>query len=751
MKRPFVWFAVGLITGILSAAYLNTVVFAAVIIIIAAVSVLLGTKNKVYEYFYVPVLCAAGFILCSHALNVYTYPGAVLDNKDVYVSGTVRSYYIKEDGNAAINLETNRIVFDDGVYNDKIKIFVTSENINVRAGDIIKVRGRLYGYDEPTNPYQTNYKMYMFSNGYGCNMWAESLENTGIDNDGLIYKIEKARENANDFFDSIMSEDAASVIKALTTGYKYDIDEDTRNNYKNLGISHLLAVSGIHVSVIAGAIFVLLTKILKIRRRAAMPIASVFLVLYLFFTGVSPSAMRAVMMTITFYVGYMISRNGDRLNITAFSAFIMLILSPMYLWNVSFQLSYAGITAVALTEDIIKDYKNIGNLSKALMFSLLVWIMTTPLTMYYFGGVSIIAPITNILFVPFLSFSTGLGILAALLSIFGEGIIVGKIAGRMIVIYNTFGDKIGTEGFYMDTMKPSLLAVIGIYAFILLVIYFRNSKRKLICTSAGFSAFCIVYAAVMAASPAKIVFFDAGQGDASAVYIPGKFMAVIDGGPDGGAESSVIPYIQSKSGKADILFISHTDTDHAEGALEIIERGLTKSVVLSDYADPGRAVEIIRTAEKMNIPVSFADAGDSFGNEICRIECLYPIDGWAESENETSLVLKFSVGETDVLFTGDISSDSETELLKSDIDCDIIKAAHHGSKNSSSEEFLRMTGAEFAVIEAEENNIYGFPHMDVIQRLDDLNIETYVTGRDGAVTFYLDESGKIEDIKTFKK
>ena len=156
MKRPFVWFAAGLITGILSAAYLNTVVFAAVIIIIAAVSVLLGTKKKVYEYFYVPVLCAAGFILCSHTINVYTYPGAVLDNKDVYVSGTVRSYYIKEDGNAAINLETNRIVFDNGVYNDKIKIFVTSENINVRAGDIVKVRGRLYGYDEPTNPYQTN-------------------------------------------------------------------------------------------------------------------------------------------------------------------------------------------------------------------------------------------------------------------------------------------------------------------------------------------------------------------------------------------------------------------------------------------------------------------------------------------------------------------------------------------------------------------------------------------------------------------
>lgn len=105
-------------------------------------------------------------------------------------------------------------------------------------------------------------------------------------------------------------------------------------------------------------------------------------------------------------------------------------------------------------------------------------------------------------------------------------------------------------------------------------------------------------------------------------------------------------------------------------------------------------------------------------------------------ENSTSLVLKIKYGDTSVLFTGDIEEQDEEYLLDSDIDCDIIKIAHHGSKTSSTYEFLNKTGADIAVIEADDNNIYGFPHQEVVDRLNELGMDIYVTGQDGAVTVY---------------
>lgn len=749
MKRPFVWFTCGLIVGILSAAYLNNICFAAVLIAVTAVSVIMGIKRKVYEHFYIPLICILGFFVCSAGIDGPETAGKMLGDKDVYVSGIVRSYYVTDSGSTAINLDAKIIVSDEGTFGEGLRVFVTAEDAKVSAGDIIHMKGRMYGFDEPDNPYQMNYKMYMLSNGYDCSMWAASLDNTGARNDSFVYLVEGLRENVNEYFDSVLPEDTASVLKALTTGYKHDIDDDTRERYKNLGISHLLAVSGIHVSVIAGAVFLVLTRILKGSKRKVIPFAAAVLVLYLFFTGVSPSAFRAVMMTIVLYAGYMIRRDADRLNVTAFVAFVMLFVNPLYLWNISFQLSCAGITAVGIANDMMKDDRDIAKLSKALMFSLLVWIMTTPLTMYYFGGVSIISPLTNLILVPYISFATGQGLLAGLMSIFAETNILVKLSGGMIYIYNAVADAIGTEAFYIETSKPSLMAVAGFYVFMLAVICLRKNRRALKKTSAAFVLTAVIYCFCMLRAPAEIVFFDAGQGDASAVYVPGKVLAVIDGGPDGGGERAVIPYIEAKGGKADVLFISHTDSDHSAGAMEIMEKGLTETVVMPVYADTERALEIAELAREKGIMVIFASAGDRFELDGCTVECLYPFSqGAAESENDNSLVLKFSVNNTDILFTGDISGNAETELLKSDIKCDIIKIAHHGSDTSSTEGFLRMTGADTAVIEAEEDNIYGFPDEEVMARLEKLGINTYITGRDGAVVFYAGKDG-ISNIKTY--
>ena len=749
MKRPFVWFVCGLMSGILSAAYLNKACFAAVTLTVAAVSVFMGVKRRTGECFYVPLFCVLGFLICSADMLSAGNVGALVDDTDAVVRGTVRSFYITESGKRAIQLDADSLSFGGNDVDRDFTVFLTVSDSEAKAGDRVRAEGRLYGFEGATNPYQTDYKMYMLSNGYDCSMWAESVEKTG-ENGSLIYKVEQARERVNDFFDRMMPQKEAAVMKALTTGYKHGIDENTRETYKNLGISHLLAVSGIHVSVIAGFVFFLFSKIFGGSRRKAMPFAAAFLVLYLFFTGVSPSALRAVIMTVAGYIGYILRRDGDRLNITAFSALVMLIANPFYLWNLSFQLSYAGITAVGAANGLLTG-RRMKKPARAFMFSLLVWVFTTPLTMYYFGGASLISPLTNIIFVPYLSWATGLGLLSALASFFGEWALFPKTAGGMIWLYDLLTEKVGTDIFYIDTAKPTVAAVVGMYAFMAFVIFFMGRRKMLKRGVAAFSAAAAVYVFSTVNAPAEVIFFDSGQGDASAVYIPGKLMAVIDGGPEGGAERSVIPYIKAKTERADVLFLSHTDADHSGGAMELIRQGLVDTVVMSAYSTGERADEIKSLAEENGVGIRYMEAGDILELNGCAFKCLYPDGPGAKSENEASLVIKVSLGETDILFTGDISGDNEKELLKRDIDCDIIKIAHHGSSTSSSEPFLVMTGADTAVIEAGEGNMYGFPNEEVTRRLDSLGMETYITGRDGAVAFYMDDDGTVKDVKTFRR
>ena len=250
-------------------------------------------------------------------------------------------------------------------------------------------------------------------------------------------------------------------------------------------------------------------------------------------------------------------------------------------------------------------------------------------------------------------------------------------------------------------------------------------------------------------APAEIVFFDAGQGDASIIHISEKFTAVVDGGPSGEAENTVIPYLNAKGEKTDVLFITHMDSDHSGGALELIENDMTELVVVSDTKHNEILDKVIDEADKNNIEVYYASAGDKFVTDRYTVECLYPFYGdMTAEENESSLVLKADIDGIKILFTGDIEYEDEIRLMDSDIECDIIKIAHHGSNTSSSAEFIEKTNADIAVIEAGENNIYGFPHKQVLDTLEEYGVETYITGENGAVKVVLKKDGY--DVKTYK-
>ncbi|MCD8036903.1 MAG: DNA internalization-related competence protein ComEC/Rec2 [Clostridiales bacterium] len=744
MRRPFIWFLISLAVGIAAAEYTDGIYTAAVVVAITAAAVFFAAKNRIFEPLFMPLIAVIGIMLCNAALTPADMTAEQMVGGDITIRGTVREWHTNDNGKTAITLDTEYISDGEVYSGEGLRVYLTVDNAEVSAGDIIEAEGRLYAFDAPTNPYQTDYRKYMLSRGFDYSAWSSDADVVG-QNGGFIYKVEALREHINSFYDENMLEREAAVAKALTTGYRYDIDDEINDMFRYMGVSHVLAISGLHISAVSGMLFYVLTRILKLKKQRAVPIVSVFLVFYLAFTGFSPSAVRAVIMAVTAFTALMLRKNSDSFNTIAFSAFIMLCINPIYLWNVSFRLSYIGITAVVFALEITKDIK--AKLTKTVIFSTIVWAAVTPMTMYYFGGVSLIEVVSNIIAVPYLSFAAGAAIPAGLLSFTGLGTIAAKIMYLILHLYNIAADMVSSSVFYVETAKPSVYAVTAIYIFMLCAVILRRNRTALRITSAGFAVFAVVLAGINITAAPEIVFFDAGQGDASLIYVPGEITAVIDGGPSGGAESAVIPYLKAKGTKADLLFITHTDSDHADGAIELIDAGYVRQIVLSDAEHSDKLDEILSAADEQNISIFYASEGDIFETENCRIECLYPDGVEADGENSTSLVLMAEVEGNKILFTGDIEAEDEEKLSEKNIKCDIIKIAHHGSKTSSTEEFLAVTGADTAVIEAAENNIYGFPHDEVLERLNYFGMNVYVTGEDGAVVVACTDEGY--SLKTF--
>lgn len=703
-----------------------------------------------------PIIAVFGMLLCAHSLIPKSINAQSMVDKDVILSGTVRNCYIVESGEYAATIDAYLLTDYEISCTDKLKIIAYTYNEDILPGDIVKVKGKLYSFEEPTNPYQPDYKIYMLSNGYDYSMWCEDIIQTGEKSDGLIYYVEKLRNHVTDFFDSCMPKREAAIAKALTTGNKNDVLQETRESFKRLGISHVLAVSGLHVSVIAYVILYVCTELFKLHRRKAIPLASAVLIFYMIFTGFSPSAVRAVIMSIVSFVGLLLYKNSDRLNTAAFSAFVMLCINPLYLWSASFQLSYIGIAAVIAALELLDEdekTRHRGKLERTAIFSTIAWVVISPAVMYYYDGVSLITVISNIILVPIISIVTCIAMAAGVCSFFWLGLaqILANVVYFILNIYNNVTEKLsGSILTYMEVSRPSLAAIAVIYIFILAIILFEYNKRTNMWIIVSFSIFLTATLIKYVYSPAEVVFFDAEQGDASAIYIPRRLMAVFDGGPEGGAEKSVIPYLEAKGEKVDLLFVSHMDSDHVTGAIRLIEKGLVMRAVISDteHENEENLAEFLTAAIKCGVPVIRTDKGDRFNiGDDCYFECLYPDNNIPDSENDASLVIRFNYKDTSFLFTGDIESDAEKRLLDDDISCDVIKIAHHGSDTSSSEEFINKTGAEYAVIQAAKNNIYEFPSQQVMDLLKKLDIDTFTTGNNGAVVMY--DDGENIKIKTY--
>ncbi len=242
---------------------------------------------------------------------------------------------------------------------------------------------------------------------------------------------------------------------------------------------------------------------------------------------------------------------------------------------------------------------------------------------------------------------------------------------------------------------------------------------------------------------------DVGQGDAILVSTPEQHHILIDGGPGNAVLTSLPKALPYLFGEIDLMVLTHPHADHVNGLVPILDRMKVKAVLLagSEYESEAYAAFLKKISDK-KIPVYIADDGRDFKLGETTVDVLFPFDNIGETDNvnNASIVMKITNGEDSILLSGDAEIEEESQLLGLDVDADILKAGHHGSRTSSTAEFLQKVSPEIMIISSGEGNDYGHPHSETLEKADDFGIEVLRTDTQGNVSIIFDDQSWIRSI-----
>lgn len=611
------------------------------------------------------------------------------------------------------------------------------------------------------------------------------------------------RRHLAETFLEVYGEENGALLAAMLLGERTFLSEETQSLYKAAGALHVIAVSGLHISLLGLGMYRLLRRIFDAQAPAAV-ISVLCMAAYVFLVGNPPSAVRAfIMFAMGLLAGYW-KRTLDTPTALSLSAAIILMGNPFYIGQSSFLLSFLAILAIAVFQPALKECLALINpyhfplsrlldsrrawrlrhldpqevtggchelLKKAgngLQSSFSVWIVTLPVQLFFFSEVSLFGIFFNLLIIPLMGVILLLGIAGLFLKeifhlfafLTGSVLTDLEITVTSICRYaeGIFFAIIKAGGSLADRLslamwmpgKPAYGKMLLAFGLLLLFCLLGNLSEngrtfpeKFWKYRLGILLGVILLLARYPAHNLQITFLDVGQGDGICMELPDGRVYLMDSGSSDVSKVGnyrLVPFLKAKGiRKIDAVFLSHGDADHINGIAELLEEKQMSidCICLPAGAEQEEFVEIRDLARARNISVRTIQAGDFWENNGAKFWCLNPVDVTA-SGNAASMVLYMEYQDFSMLLTGDLEGGGEKSvaaLLRSNAitGISVLKVAHHGSKNSTKEEFLRQCSPAVAVISCGEHNTYGHPHKETLERLNDMGTAIYRTDCSGAV------------------
>ena len=655
-----------------------------------------------------------------------------------------------------------------GFSNKKILVY-TSKNCKLDIGDLAKFNLELQKISERRNYKGFNYKEYLKTKGIYGIAKSNKIEVIGKNKVNIIYRFSiNIKEKIKNKIYSNLPKNSAGLLAALVVGDKSNIEEEVINNFKANNLSHILAISGMHISYIIILINYILVK-LKVPKKFVSITISVILIIFIIITNFSPSVIRASIMGIIVLVSKSFYYKADFWTCIAISVLVTTFINPFYILDMGFKLSYIGtISIVVFSKTIIKleNKKTLKEKIKELaILTICAQILLIPITILNFHTISTYFIFSNILVSPIVSIVIMLGFITI-----GTSFISIGISKALFYILNIFLKLLNFIPEVLSKFPFSKIYITNmnyisfvLYYIAILIAYvwtinknkikkgllLRRYERKLLKSKTYKNAIIVVIVIFIFVNISvnifnlldrklNIYFIDVGQGDSTLIVTPNKHTILIDGGDF--EKDILLEYLLDRNiNRINFIIISHFDSDHIGGLFEVMnELKIDKVIIpigMETSENYGRFKEIIGNKRIKTILVGGGSISTQESSNRLYIEkdlyidFLWPNNKKLISENilnNNSIVCKLNYKECSMLFTGDIEEIAEKEILQeyknnlSILNSGILKAAHHGSKTSSTKEFLEAVKPKMVLIGVGENNKFGHPNAEVTNRFENL-------------------------------
>jgi len=763
MKRPALHAAIAFIAGIAVSWYIKQVIVVVLVFLLLNVLYFYSVKKKIRAFKNLllwNVCFLLGYVNFAVQHTIMLMPVRQHYDAEVTVRGYISDYYRADDKKTVIKLFAESAEKGGRNFSIERTIRVNAYNMindnDLKPGRYIQISAVMNKPARARNPGGFDYAAYLFSKRIAAY--------TSVDAKDIIFFEEmkklpvisfgiNARNYISEALYNTLSAEKAALMSAMLTGSKDSLDENIENAFRASGLMHIMAVSGTHIAFLLFPVLWLF-RVLGINRRAAAIISIPVIIVYCVITGFTASVMRASIMAIIVLAGKILDRKAELINSIAIAALLILIINPFMLFDSGFQLSVGAVSGLGVL------YKRVFGcipekiplfIRKAVSGTIAAQAGILPVIARYFSRLSVISVLSNLLVVPLTGAAMVFGFIVVILYSLNHmlavyaGYALQAILHVILVIADTFASvpwaEIHAHHWKLSwcVLYYALLIVSGVYGLAFFIRYRR------VIAAAIFAIGAVLVIQGFVPGGIKLVFIDVGQGDSALIRSPeGRYMLIDGGGSYNEKETGytgrqvLIPVLMNEGvSRIDHVIVSHAHADHMSGVLTLIGMFPVESVGLPFYSGVYEDFsELINACNEKNIEIRLYKRGDTVRLDS-RTEFIVMNPGeinYKGDLNNASLSGMLCYKKFRVLFTGDMENKAEESFLSGndDVDCCVLKVAHHGGKNGTSDQFLKRVKPEAAVISVGSNN-FGHPSGEVLDRLYSAGAKVYITKDRGAV------------------
>ncbi len=760
--RPLLPLALALIVGILieSGRRMLSLPISAILIaaVFAAAAVLLCALTRLrYWQPLLLLMLALGIVLCAGeyaALSAWPYG----DGDRVQLTGRVLTLNTGEDDRYSLRLSVETL---DGQPFDCADVMVYAQGQAPAYGSTVAVTGECYIAQEYQNAGSFSYNRYLRQQGICATVSTYYDGQVTLVHTGPRFSLLQVGAWLRSGFQQAaasLPREQQGLLYGVFLGDSSGINDQYYDAMQLSGMLHLFAVSGLHVGYIASIALILGGKGFMHRRRR-FTLTMLLLLLYVSMTGLSASILRASVMILLLLLSDLLVENSDPVSALALAAILCLLVRPLWLFSAGFQLSFVAVCGLLALTPLLTRLFAPRRLGQSFAAAIAASIATMPLIVYYFGYVSWAGWLLSPLAVLAAGLAVALCFIATPVAVFlptVAGFLL-QMAGLIMAFLAEVASWAASLPFMSSLIgRVSLPFVLCFYVFLLFWPWLLQHCSKRVAVLA-LSAVTLLFVLAPRLSHnraflsgqvrAEVVFLDVGQGDCAFIRTADGRTVLIDGGgnlwsPGSIGNYVVLPYLRSQGvTQLDLIVSSHPDADHCDGLLTVLDKLPVSTLLYADCFDNALQSSLLAAAQRNGSTLMPARAGTTYRLGDSLLFRVYsPAQQVVLDENDASLVVEVSCGEVDFLFTGDATGTILADLQATyDIEAEIVKLPHHGSKTGYDEDFYAHTGAKALVISVGAENSYGHPADIVVEYWQD-KAELYRTDEDGAIHVYTDGS-----------